>query len=418
MPLIGRLRDPNGMRRTDTIQKVDEPVAHHGQGTREERADATDAPDRRRPRVLIIGPTPPPYMGPTLATEIILGSSLSETFELLHLDTSHHDTLATLGAINQRNVFSALKHAAELASAIVRERPAIVYIPISQTTIGYLKDSLFILLSKALGRKVVCHLRGGFFRQWFDGANAVTRRYVRMVHSTVDAQIVLGECLRPLFGGLVPGKSIFVVPNGRDFEFGPPTESSRADATVRILYLGNLFETKGVLDVARAIPQVRAAGCQVEFVFAGSCNNAVVQESLEACQREQGQDVVKLPGSVVGQAKLDLLLGSDILVFPTYFPFEGHPWVIVEAMAAGLPIVSTDHAAIRESVDDGINGYLVEKRAPGDIADKVIALCRDRDLRRRMGKASRDLYEKKFTEAKMVDHMTAALSSVLSSGKT
>lgn len=352
-------------------------------------------------------------MGPTLATEIILDSGLSETFELLHLDTSHHDTLATLGAISQRNVFSALKHAAQLVATVARERPDIVYIPISQTTIGYLKDSLFILLSKALGRKVVCHLRGGHFRQWFDSANAAVRCYVRMVHSLVDGQIVLGECLRPLFDGLVPADAIFVVPNGRDFDFAPPAEAARPDATIRVLYLGNLFETKGVLDVARAIPQVREAGCQVEFVFAGSCNYPHVAEALEACQRDHGENVVKLPGSVVGPAKLDLLLGSDILVFPTYFPFEGHPWVIVEAMAAGLPIVSTDHAAIRESVEDGVNGYLVEKQAPGDIADKVITLCRDRDLRDRMGKASRELYEAKFTEAKMVDHMTTALTSAL-----
>ncbi len=392
-------------------------MASEGEGNRSELADAIVADSRKRPRVLIIGPTPPPYMGPTLATEIILDSSLSETFELLHLDTSHHDTLATLGAISQRNVFSALKHSAQLVATIVKKRPDIVYIPISQTTIGYLKDSLFILLSKALGRKVVCHLRGGYFRQWFDSANAAVRCYVRMVHSMVDGQIVLGECLRPLFDGLVPADATFVVPNGRDFDFAPSAEMDGGDSTVRVLYLGNLFETKGVLDVARAIPLVRDAGCQVEFVFAGSCNNSYVRETLEACQQDQGEDVVKLPGSVVGPAKLDLLLGSDILVFPTYFPFEGHPWVIVEAMAAGLPIVSTDHAAICESVVDGVNGYLVEKQAPGDIADKVITLCRDRDLRDRMGKASRDLYEAKFTEAKMVDHMSIALTSAASPAK-
>lgn len=402
------------MRRTGTIQNVEKRAASHSQEGLKERDDTAIVDSGRRPRVLIIGPTPPPYMGPTLATDIILQSSLSETFELLHLDTSHHDTLATLGAINQRNVFSALKHAAQLVSMIVRKRPEIVYIPISQTTIGYLKDSVFILLSKILGRKVVCHLRGGFFRQWFNSANAMVRCYVRMVHSTVDSQIVLGECLRPLFDGLVPGKAVFVVPNGRDFNFSPSTEVSRSGNPVRILYLGNLFETKGVLDVARAIPRVRAAGCRVEFVFAGSCNYPHVAEALEACQREQGVDVVKLPGSVVGRAKLDLLLSSDMLVFPTYFPFEGHPWVIVEAMAAGLPIVSTDHAAIRESVEDGVNGYLVEKQAPDDIADKVISLCRDTDLRCRMGAASRDLYEAKFTEEKMVQHMAIALTSALS----
>lgn len=352
-------------------------------------------------------------MGPSIATQILLQSGLSKTFDLLHLDTSHHETLATFGVLSKRNIFAALKHSVQLVLMILKQRPEVVYIPISQTTIGYFKDSSFILISKMLGRNVVCHLRGGFFRQWFDNANIVVRSYVRSVHSLVDAQIVLGDCLRPLFEGLRPADSIFVVPNGRDFDFHPPSHPRPPRRGVKVLFLGNVVETKGALDVARAIPLIRSAGCEAEFLIAGSLHHADVKVELEKCVRELGSDVLKLMGSVVGQEKFDLLLDVDIFVFPTYFRFEGHPWVIVEAMAAGLPIVSTDHAAIRESVLDGVNGFLVAKKSPAEIAEKVIQLSRDPDLRHRMGMASRERYEAKFTEATMIDGMATALLSAV-----
>jgi len=63
---------------------------------------------------------------------------------------------------------------------------------------------------------------------------------------------------------------------------------------------------------------------------------------------------VHVVGPVVGTQKFELLSSSDIFVFPTYYPPEGHPWVIVEALAAGLPIISTDQGAITESVFHGV----------------------------------------------------------------
>ena len=365
--------------------------------------------ERHRPRVVLIGPMPPPYMGPSLATEILLGSTLKKAFDLVHLDTSHHKTLKTLGRMNFQNILSALKHSLTLVITILSKRPEIVYVPISQTTIGYFKDSIYILIGKLLGRRIVCHLRGGHFRTWFDVANFAVRAYVRFVHSFVDVQIVLGECLKPLFEGLVSEEAIFVVPNGRDFDFDRSQVHADTGGKPRILFLGNILESKGALDLVRAVPILRSAGIEAEFVLAGSYENLRNRPELDAHIEREGDEVVRLIGPVVGDEKFNLLKSADIFVFPTYFPFEGHPWVIVEAMAAGLPIVTTDHAAIRESVVDGVNGLIVAKQNPQDIADRIRELVASPSMRRRMGEASRHLYEQKFTEAKMVEAMSVAL---------
>lgn len=364
-----------------------------------------------KPRVLFLGPVPPPHMGPSLATVVILNSSLREDFELIHLDTSDPRELDTLGAVDFQNIWLALKFYVQAVVAILRHWPDLVYVPVAQTTLGYLKDSGFILIAKLFGRRVICHLRGGNFGNWIASASGLTRTYVRVVHGMVDGQIVLGQCLKKLFSGIVHEDRIHVVPNGKDIRYGerpPPHEG------VRLLFLANMVRTKGVLDVLAATPAIHAACPDAEFVFCGAWEDPAVRAEAEAFLRDHPELPIRWVGLVKGEEKNSVILSSDVFVFPTYYPPEGHPWVIVEAMAAGLPVISTDQGAIVESVVDGVNGFIVAKRDPAAIAEKAIRLVRDRALREAMGAASLRLYQERFTEARMVAAMKDAFNAVLS----
>jgi len=349
-------------------------------------------------------------MGPTLATALLLNSKLRDQFDLVHLDTSDHRESNTLGAIDFPNVYLAIKFYLSLTYLIIRSRPALVYIPVSQTTLGYLKDSIFIIIGKLFQRKVVCHLRGGNFKNWLNSASAATRWYVRRIHSLVDGQIVLAPSLKHLFFGIVPEKKLFVVPNGKNIAYG---DKPKSDGTIRILFLANIIRTKGVLDALHAAPVVYAKYRNVEFVFGGQWDEIDVKEEIEAYLGHNKMLPIRWLGMVCGKEKYEAFNSADIFLFPTYYPPEGHPWVIVEAMAAGLPIISTDQGAIVESVIDGVNGFIVEKRNPEMIAKKLIALINNDELRRRMGQQSRRFYEAKFTEDLMVKHMCSAFNAVL-----
>ena len=124
--------------------------------------------------------------------------------------------------------------------------------------------------------------------------------------------------------------------------------------------------------------------------------------------------LVKVIGPVYGRNKYDLLLSSDIFVF-TPVQEEGHPWVIIEAMEAGLPIIATDRGAITESVIDGKNGFIVEKENPSQIAERIQYLIDNPEQRKRMGEESRRLYLENFTEEKMIRRLSQTFHSVLES---
>ncbi|MEZ5067231.1 MAG: glycosyltransferase [Bacteroidia bacterium] len=78
-------------------------------------------------------------------------------------------------------------------------------------------------------------------------------------------------------------------------------------------------------------------------------------------------------GPVKGDRKFQILNDADIFVFPTYYRNEGHPQSDGRSIAAGLPVISTDHAAIPESVHDGVNGYLVEKEISVNSLKKLLS---------------------------------------------
>lgn len=364
-------------------------------------------------KIIFIGPIPPPYMGPTVATEIILNSNLNNEFDLIHLDTSDHRDLNRLGVIDIQNILLGIKNYVILFWLIIRHWPAMVWIPISQTTVGYIRDAGFILISKLLRRKVICHLRGGNFKNLYSSLSEITRWFVRLVHSFVDGQIVLGGTLKYLFEGIVPKKRIFVVPNGKDIriDLNRRQESNK----IRILYLSNFIREKGILDVLLAIPEVYRDKPRVEFIFAGNWFDDATKKEIESFLQSNCELPVILEGPVYGQNKYNLIFSSDIFVFPTYYPAEGQPWVIVEAMAAGLPIITTDQGAIAESVINGVNGFIVDKKSPRQIAEKIKFLIENPNIRKNMGEKSRRLYLENFTEDKMIERLSYAFNSVLAS---
>ena len=207
-----------------------------------------------RKKIIFFGPKPPPHMGPSLATEIILNSKLSKKFILIHLDTSDHRSLDYLNKYDFTNFYLGIKQYLQLIILITKNKPDLVYLPHCQTTIGYLRDSVFILISKIFTVKVLCHLRGGNFKNWLDNSSWVTKRYVRWIHSMVDGQIVLGTSLKKLFTNIVDSQKIFVIPNARGFgnTFNTNKDKSKSNPQkkrkIKVLFLSNLIASKGILD--------------------------------------------------------------------------------------------------------------------------------------------------------------------------
>lgn len=365
-----------------------------------------------KPSVILVGPLPPPIHGVTISTQRLLSSPLREKLDLRHLDTSDHRSMETVGAVDIRNVTLGLASYWDLLRLCLARRPDAVYVPISQTALGFLRDSIYLLLPKLFGAAIVIHLRGGHFGRFYAGTNALMRWYIDLSMRCVERVIVLGEVFKPIFAAWIDDGHIDVVPNGTDLVIEGVAEKLRQPnrGPLTVTYLSNLVPTKGIEEFVRMALDLAATEPEVAFLVAGDWlqPNTTAERTVKGLLTGAG-DRIRFLGEVRGVAKAALLARTDIYVLPTYYPFEGQPNAIVEAMAAGCAVVSTDHAAIPETVLDGETGIIVPQRDVAALTQAVRRLCRDRDALWAMAKASYARYREGYTGDQSSDRVGASI---------
>ena len=355
--------------------------------------------------MLILGKLPPPLMGPAIATSIILNSDLNKDFELIHLKTNINDSISTMGRFNFKKGFKSIGLYFKLFGICVIQRPKLVLIPVSQTTMGFIKDAIYIWTAWITGRKVLLQLRGSNWKNWQESSPGLVRWYTRLTCKRAKGVIVLGKNLVHLFEDIFPEDRIHVVSNGADFNYPPKIKQE----TTTLLYLANYIPTKGFDLFLESLCKVSNKDYRV--VSHGAWDNPEYERKCKAIIEKNGLPV-EVNGPVAGNEKLNCFAHADAFVFIPQHP-EGHPWVIVEAMAARLPIISTDQGAIIESVIHEKNGFIVPKGDLEATSQSINTLISNADLREEMGKASRKQYESHFTEEKMVENLKRTFNKVI-----
>lgn len=360
--------------------------------------------------ILILGKLPPPLMGPAIATQIILKSSLKEEFQLIHLDTRMNKEVATMGRWSFSKMIRSIGIYFEFISLIRKHQPEVILVPISQTTMGFFKDAPFIWLGKLLGKKVLVQLRGSNFKNWLNIAGRFVNHFVKTTLKKCVGVIVLGNNLKHLFNDYFDEEQIYVVPNGANYQL-----EKKVDKELTILYLANFLPSKSFDDILEAVILLKEKGItNFKLNAAGAWDNDSFKQKCLTIIKVHELTNVKLFPPQSGSDKMQLFANADAFVFCPKMP-EGHPWVIVEAMANSLPIVATDQGAIIESVKDGENGFIVPSESPEVIAEKLELMINNDVLRKQFALRSKQQYLDNFTEAKMVDNLSKMLNQILKS---
>lgn len=375
-------------------------------------------PDKKK--VIMAGSIPPPYHGSSIYFYNLLNSRIKDEFDILHLDISDHRDLDNLSRLDFMNVYIALKNIYKLILLLRKHKPNLIYIPVASNFLPYLRDGLFIQVSSMFSKgKIVVHLHEGkYFRDvFFKNSNSSFKYFIKKTLEKTDTAIVLSEKLKYVFEGLV--RKIKVCPNGIESKssFDHLVKEKKTDDKIIVGYLGNLYESKGVLDLLNSVPEVLQKHNNTEFRIAGQWVNREKQTKSKAeiiISENNLKDKVKFLGPVSGKEKEDFLKETDIMVFPTSYPYEGFPLVILEAMQAQCPVISTgDTGAIGDIIDDGKTGIIIDKKNPAQISKAVTQLIEDSDLRLKMGKAGRDKFKQFYTLDINVSNMISIFNDAL-----
>jgi glycosyltransferase involved in cell wall biosynthesis len=275
----------------------------------------------------------------------------------------------------------------------LRRRPDIVHIHFASRA-SSVRKMLLARLALASGARVVMHAHGGGYRDYWAGLSAGSRAATLRTLSRAHCLIVLGESWRDFFAAAgVPRDRIVVLPNPVQLPAVLPKRLGRSH--VRLVYLGLFARFKGVFDLIDALTRLppECLG-RTRLVLAGNGDLKAVRELAERRGLTRFVEV----RDWLGPAERDRLLGSaDAFVLPSYA--EGLPMSLLEAMAWGLPVISTTVGSIPEHVREGVHGMLVQ---PGDVSELAGAIERivmDDGLRARMGEQARRAVEPLNIEA-------------------
>lgn len=179
--------------------------------------------------------------------------------------------------------------------------------------------------------------------------------------------------------------------NLQEFCYTPePTEGK-----VKIILTARMIVEKGVFLLTEAAEKLRKEyENKAEFWLVGGIDDhpgAITKEQLDkACDGKY----IKWLGYRTDVK--ELLQQSHIVAFPSYY-MEGLPKSLIEATAIGRPIITTQSIGCKDTVDDGVNGYLIAPKEVEPLVEKLRLLIDDAALRKKMGKAAREKAEKDFS---------------------
>ncbi|MBI4516770.1 MAG: glycosyltransferase family 4 protein [Deltaproteobacteria bacterium] len=353
-----------------------------------QRDAVASAPAAGHGGVLLVGNLPdgPLVGGVEVGVEMILRSDLVARHGIRLFNTARrHDPNRPL---RQRLAYQARRFI-ELAAEITRNRPRLVHVK-ATVGINFWQGAGYCAIARALGRRVLLQLHGGDLDSWYWQHGPWGRSAIRRALRLPSEILVLSQYWRDFIAGLQPGHPIRILPNGVRLEDAQP-RTWNGSTHLRVVTLGALGERKGHFDILAAAVRLRQQA--IRFVFAGAGEFGGEEAALRARARDLGvEHLVEFTGAVTGPEKWQLLAQSDVFLLPSRG--ENMPNAVLEAMAAGLPVVCTPVGALRDMMTEG--AMFVPVGNPAAIARALLDLQQSPQLRVHMGRANRATAESRF----------------------
>jgi len=365
--------------------------------------------NNNKPKILAIMQIPPPIHGQSMMNKFIYDSKKINNEFYIKTIPLHFTKLDNIGSFSLLKIFFMFKYFLIILLQLTVFKPNAVYFTLSPIGGAFYRDVLYVFLFKLFRIKIIYHLHGkGIINKTKDSkVNSLLYNFVFRNTNVIHLSGILFNDLK----NITTNYDKFIVENGI-------LKNEKSNITIKehnipkILYLSNIEETKGILDLINACKLLFEQRIKFELSIVGGIVKSIPKEKFMGIIEDK-QEYIKYLGPKYGKDKEDILESSDIFVFPTYYPNECFPLVVLEAMQAGLPVVSTYEGAIPDIVDDGQTGFIVKQRNVEELAEKIKILIKDTELREKMGKAGRKKFLEKYTLDTFEKNMVSTFNKIL-----
>jgi len=358
-------------------------------------------------RILYFIKVPPPVTGAALMNKRINESEyLRSKFEIRSICISYSKDVNDLGKIRLNKFLVFINTLIRLVRELLFYKPKFVYFQISPLNISFLRDLCYIFIIRLFFVKITYHIRGqGISKQSKKWIYKVLYKFAFYKSEIICLSNLLTYDIKPVYKG-----KIHIVNNGIP-DFAKEQKRLIENDVVQLLFFSNLILSKGVLEFVSILKSLKQKGINYKAKIVGANGNISAVELKDIIAANDLTEVVSVLGPMYNENKKKILFESDILVFPTNN--DAFPGVIIEAMQFGLPVVSTIEGAIPEIIRHEQTGYVIEKKNIEEFSFVLEKLIKDKELRLKMGKASRERYLNHFTFDKFEQNISQTFKNII-----
>lgn len=347
------------------------------------------------PQVVMVGTSLDLQGGVAAVISVYRNSGFFQRWGIAYIPTN------CAGGVVRKTIRSILA-ALQFLGLLLRDGGKVVHVHMS-SYFSFWRKSFFFIAAFFFRRSVVVSLHGGDFREFYSHkCGPLGRWWIRVIMRKAARFIVLTNGWKQWVLSIVPEANVCTVPNVCSdvacFEF-----ARRLDRPVKcILFLGRLEKEKGFNDLLLAVASIRTKIPEVKLICGGTGDERQVKEWIEAAGVG---DLVELRGWISGMDKLECLANADLLALPSYV--ENLPMVIIEAMAAGLPVVASTVGGIPDVIENGKDGLLVQSGDVNALVDAITALLSHDVLHHQIAKNARQKYENNYSPRTVIPQIEA-----------
>jgi len=271
----------------------------------------------------------------------------------------------------------------------------IVHINTSLNLKSYFRDSVFTLISKSLKYSTVVYWHGwnlDFEKQYADKIH----RYFHFTFGKADSMICLAKEFADKIKEYKYTKPVYVettVVEDKIFDYGltAPAINAVENSEKNILFLSRVEKEKGIYETIDCFEKLKLRFPKLTLTIAGTGNEL---ENAIKYVAQKGLEAVQFLGWIEGNKKIETLYNTDLLVLASYS--EGMPICVLEAMASGKSVVTTNFGAIIDFFEDGKMGLKVKSKDSIDLEQKIERLLSNPKLMNQIGKYNAAYAKERF----------------------
>ncbi len=346
--------------------------------------------------------------GITTLTAGILNSAFTDEYDLTYIASQAED----LGLL--RKVLLAVSATIRFITVCVFRSPGLVYVHVGSNASLY-RESFFILLGKRFRKKVITHFHAGDIDKYYPRQSKIGQKFIVYALGLSDRVIAVSQESASQIRRLNDDLRVVVIPNAIDtsaFAFADDKDrTERPDEIVRLLFVGATGKLKGERDLINALNLLKGHDLVIKVTMLG-----YGAENLRQLFDELGVEaMVEHLGAVPMTERVAFYEQADIFVLPTYA--EAMPVSVIEAMAAGLAVITTPVGGIPELITDGQEGLLFPVGNIEALAQMITYLAKHKGARFAMGKRARQRVCEQINFSQYIERLRCEVFNTCEAGK-